>query len=574
MSKSYLTTSSSLFAKNTQNNIPNWIDDMNITQDNHFSQLDNVSLDFTKLASFMDAPKVSRDGRDYNSRPIINTFQGNRAVLAAKTELARFLTGKHYTCQAYELRNGVKLEINISNVPATFTFQYNNQAGKLIHASTFTINVVNNDKEGTVSYPFSKAGLNECLDDLKHGRVKTADKAKSYTAYTVTLDEVVKRFNGDARKAMDRVRELIASQDIIGVESNTFATVYAIDSLFPKMKKEGSIDNEPTFEFVNNREHVAVNPNSSAASLILDASKTLKDLFEDFRIYEYHRDNNELTVTADVLLNNKNNRVNFKFGISHDQIDDIQYCEVSGRQLTLEKFLKENHSSNLLNTYIKRMGKTAKRITRGIILTKEKIRSSLQRIASSEIIDAIINNWEERELIIPLNSHTFSSPYSFTDLLNKVDTKLLTADELRQMQRYAQKYTNEIERLEQQDTGRRNDKALIYSKSIRLANLYNKINPYLNQFTFVDSNEDVTKVKLINYSERGAEKLQIVATYKGNFCLSAKVCSKKIVTASLQAYKKRISSKNIFAKSVFTDKMLKQAISGIFKNPNRVELYI
>ena len=309
--------------------------DMNITQDNHFSQLDNVSLDFTKLASFMDAPKVSRDGRDYNSRPIINTFQGNRAVLAAKTELARFLTGKHYTCQAYELRNGVKLEINISNVPATFTFQYNNQAGKLIHASTFTINVVNNDKEGTVSYPFSKAGLNECLDDLKHGRVKTADKAKSYTAYTVTLDEVVKRFNGDARKAMDRVRELIASQDIIGVESNTFATVYAIDSLFPKMKKEGSIDNEPTKEDCLAAVYAILQPGEPMT--VDQAEKDLNSLFFSERRYDlgrvgryklnkkfdYQEDIRDVTLVKEDIINTM--KFLIKVYIGDEQTDDIDH---------------------------------------------------------------------------------------------------------------------------------------------------------------------------------------------------------------------------------------------------------
>lgn len=559
MGKSYNIITSSLFAKNNTNYIPDWINTIDINQIQQ-QPADNIPIQSTKVAAFNTAPKVCRDDRDFNSRPVNNHLNNTGLVLAAKTELAKFLSGKYYTTKEKAAGNSVQLTTNISHVPATFTFNYSFDKGKMKAARLFSINA--NDQDG--EYPFNKSGFNECLEDLKTGKIKTATKAQAYKAYTITLEEIVRRFNGDHRAALDRARELVASQDLIGVNSNTFATCYAIDSLFPKLKKEGSVDNSPTFEFVENKEHVDTNPNASAAALIVSASKKLHELFDDFKIHSFERKNDKLIVAADILHNKQKKCVAFNFGINNEQIQGIAYVNDNNNNLPLKTFLEENEMSNVLDAFSKKTNRE-KHLQNGIVLTKDFIFSQLKDILADENIMAVIDNWIDRELIVPVNSTTYMSKLSFNDLLNNVNTKLLTEDEKATLYEYSSRIQSYIDRIKAEDDIR--DYNIVFSPMIRLTNLYNRLSNFIENFVVDEINDDCTKVFITSLSERGPEQVCIFAKYDGNKLVEATTQDKKNITAALNTYKK-LNKHNIYAKSIFSQSMLKQALSTLFKDVN------
>lgn len=562
MSKRYNTTSSPLFSNKCPNKIPAWMKQLDQFKAN---KQDAINIDFQKLASFADAPKVSRDNRDYNSKPVNNKITGERLKVAAKVELAKFLSGKYYNTNAQGTDNNVELVTKISNIPATFSFKYACKNGKVIGDKQFTIKLA----DGTFGeYPFSQAGLTECLDDIKTGNVKTGELAESYQAYTITLEEILRRFNGDQRAAMDRVRELVASQDIIGVESNTFASVYSMDSLFPQMKKEGSADKAPTFEFMPNKEHVAANPNSSGAKLLIEASKLLHNFFSDFKINSSNRHDDILTVNAMVDNNGINNTINFNFEIEDDKVKHIASCDLNGNIISLQKLLDNLNKTNILTAYLKNNTSKSK-IYNGIILTTKDINNKLFKIASKDTIDSIITNWAERKLIQRIASNKFVTKLSFLDLLNNVNAELLSKDEKERLNDNIKRITADINRIKQDDTGIRNDKELMYSKSIRLANLYNHIHNSLDKFKLLEANDDCTKLTLMNYSERAPEKVTVAANFKGNTCISADIIRPNMKSIALNLYK-QANKHNVFAKSIFSEAMLKRTITGIFKDTNRI----
>lgn len=552
MNKSYRTVGSSLFTNENKNNIPDWINNINFKDDPIEPIEQNL---FQKQAAFNYMPTVNRDDRDFNSRPIVSNFNNNELILNAKIELAKFLSGYHYNTEANTINNSIELTTKIANIPATFLFKYSIKKGKVQAAKLFNIDV--NDGE----YPFSKSGFNECIEDLKTGKVKTATKAHAYTAYTITLEEVLRRFNGDQRAALDKVKELVASKDLIGVGSNTFATCYALDSLFPKMKKEGATYTLPSFEFVKNKEHVAANPNATAASLIVSASKKLHELFTDFKINSFERKDDRLIVTADILHNKVKKHVAFNFNIDNENLQGIAYVDNDGNNISLKAFLEENENSNVLNAF----NNKEKYLTNGIILTKSFIFNQLHNIISKENIQAIIDNWCERELITIINSNTYMSKYSFNELLNEVNTKLLTEEEISALYEQSSRMQSYLDRINVEDNIR--DYNIVFSPMIRLTNLYNRLYKFLDKFEINDINDDCTLVKIINFSERGPEKFIFAAKYNGNNCIDITTNDKKNITEALKLYKKA-SKHNVFAKSVFSEQMIINALNTVFKDYN------
>ena len=559
MSKSYNTISSSLFAKHDNNEVPDWIDADTLSQIN--MQQESLDVGFSNKTAFNDMYTVQRDSRDYSLRNIQQTYDKNRLILATKTELAKFLTGKYYNTNIIVSGDSIQAQTKIANIPATFIFPYELHSGHVKAGKLFSINLPDKDDEG--EYPFNKAGLNECLEDIRLGRVKTGEKAKSYKAYTITLEEVVRRFNGDQRAALDKVRELVASQDIIGVASNTFATVYALDSLFPQMKKEGTLEKEPSFEFVKNKQHIAKKMCHSSVSLMTEASDKLQQLFgKQVKIFTFERNNDKFKVVASIPVNHKFIKANFNIDINNERLANIDNCEINNKQYSIEQLLKLNTNSKVLNAYLadNKNNESSK-----IVLTRSYIHKQLQNILAKDIINEIIKNWEDRQLIKSVDNFSFTSEYSLNELLDKVDTKLLTNDEKQELLSYQKRVQANSDRIEQKDTGFRNDKKLIFSQAIRLASLYNKLSTLLDQFELSGINNDCSIVNIINYSERGKENLTIKAAYKDNKCIKASIQAKKKILASLQLYKKSHKT-GIFAKSIFSENMLKETCAQIFED--------
>ena len=567
MSNTYNTINSSLFLNDHKALIPDWINETTFSYTKKTNELEDVTKDFVKEAAFNYMPSVQRDNVDGTARSTFQQRNSSQLVMMAKLELAKFLTGKYYTASAKEIRDrsgiGIELEVSISNVPAKFLFKYANGISHVIPNKTFIITNVQNDDSKEAEYPWSKAGLEEALTDIRLGRVKTADKAPAYKAYTITLAEVMKRYNGDARQAMDRVKELLASQEIIGVGSNEFASVYAMDSLFPRLQKEGSIDNVPTFEFVQNIEHTAMKPFSSSDKLVAAASNKLRHLADDFQILSSFRDKDNLVINAKILKNGLTRIASFNFDIVNDKVDNLNFIESNGERIDLNK------QTDLSKTYQERTATVDNHITNKIFLTKRDIINKLSQVVDKNIINQLITNWEQRKLIKRVATDKFTSDLSFNDLLNQVDTKVLSKDEAMNILRFANKNEADLHRINQKDMGIRNDQELIYSHSIRLASLYNRLSYYLDKFDLVECNDDVTNVKLNNYSERGKEAVNVTASYQGNKLDKVSIIGSKQLTAALKNYK-HISKKNVYAKSVFSENNLKTIIAQVFKNPDKV----
>lgn len=570
MSNQYSTTSSSLFLDNMKNNIPNWLDEMSIpVNNNQDNELNILQNDLVREAAFNAYPSVNRTNVSNELRDMSPDKNSSQLILLAKVELAKFLSGKHYTVQAKEVRgklgNDIELDVEISNIPAKFIFKYNNKGSRLAQNNVFTIANIQNDTSQEAEYPWSAAGFREALDDLRTGHLKTADKAKTYQAYTITLSEVMKRYNGNIRQAMDRVKELLASQEIIGVGSNEFASVYAMDSLFPRLEKVGTVDNAPTFEFVKNIQHVAVKPYSSGEKLVTEAASKLKDLVEDFQIISSFRQDDNLIVNAKILNNGITKVAAFNFDISNDKLDQLNFVQSEGKKIDLTK----QNNTDLFNTYQQRNISINNKVNQQIILTKSDIYNKLANVVDKSVIDQLIINWESRNLIWPITTDKFSSEYSFNDLLNQVDTKVLSEQEVKALLQLANKHESNFNRINQKDTGVRNDDEFAIIQQLRLSSLYNRLSQYLDNFTIIEVNDDVTKAILMNFSERGKEKIVVNATYKGNVLDKLKLLGSKVFTDSLKQYK-LISKHNTFAKAIFSEKNLFSLLQPLFDNVSKV----
>lgn len=571
MSNSFNTTNSSLFLNNIATDIPDWMDNMIIPDQSHNNELEVLSPELVKEAAFNTMPSVQRnDAITDTYRTMYSQKNSTQLALLAKIELAKFLSGKHYTVNTKEhnYRNGsaIECEVNIANIPATFIFKYSiNNNSHIAQNKTFIITSIRDDTSTEAEYPWSSAGFREALDDIKTGRVKTANKAQTYQAYTITLGEVLKRYNGDARQAMDRVRELLASQEIIGVGSNEFASIYTMDSLFPGLQKEGSVDNAPIFEFVKNIEHVAAKPYSSGAKLVTEATSHLKNLVDDFQILSSFRQDDQLIINAKILKKGITHTASFNFDIINDKVDHLKFIQSEGKKINVDQL----NNTDLFNIYQQRNNANTTYINQKIVLSSKDIHTKLSNVVDTYTIDQLIANWEARGLITRIASDKFTSDCSFNDLLNQVDTKVLSDDEAKAILKLAAKKESNFNRINQKDTGVRNDFDIIISQNIRLCSLYNRLVQYLDNFQIVSFNDDVTEIKINNFSERGKEEVTAVATYYGNILDKLKLRGNKTFTNALKTYKQYVKH-NTFAKAIFSESNLYQIISQLFDNPQEV----
>lgn len=479
MGGKFSTTSSSLFNNNNASRLPDWMKDLESVE---VKDNGNMDLGIESKGVFAEKQTVYREDKVGTPRYLEASFNETRLITDAKIQLAKFLSGKYYESDPKVVGNNVIVDVRIANIPGSFKFAYKVAAGKLSQDTTFFVTT----EEGDAEYPFSKAGFEECVADVKSKKVKTARKVLSGNPSMITLEEIVRRFNGDHRAAMDKARELVEAQDIIGVGSNTYASMYSMDDLFPAMEKEACEERLPEFHFAPNQEHVAANPRSSAKVLSIEASKTLAELFSDFIIRLSDRDDNELLVKADVMTEKGVlENADFCFGIENDRIASVKFVEFRNERITVDQMLAAmNRQSNVLDAYLRNNPTTAKRIYRGVVLTAKEIHRRLHKIANKDTVGNIIENWVERGLITPVNSTTFTTTASFEDLLSSVNTKVLTADEAAEITAQQRTFGAglDFDRQDVQDTGFRNDHEIEASENIRLANLYNEVSKHFKNF--------------------------------------------------------------------------------------------
>ena len=558
------TTSSSLFTKQNKAKIPSWMKDVAWEE----KEKEALPIDFDNKGLFAEKTAMNRDVHDGTLREVTANLNTSSLQISAKIELAKFLSGKYYDTTATVDGNKVIFKTAISNVPADFEFVFVNKNGHINKTATFSIDT----KSERAEYPFSSAGLDECLNDIKTGSVKSEKLALAGTPTTITLAEIVRRFNGDTRTAMDAAREQVKEGNIIGVGSNTYASFYSMDSLFPQLeKKEKCPEKQAAAEFVKNKEHVAAITHTSAQVLSIEASKTLAKLFDDFIIEASMRDNNELLVKAKVLTKSgKNETIDFSFGIQNDKVDSIRFAEMNNHRYSIDQVLNNViGSSNVLDEYLANNKKTAKRIYRGIVITAKEFHNRLANIVSRQTADKIINNLLERNLIEEINSTTFSTTSSFEDLLASVNTKLLTKEEKENVKEFSKRIASNLDRLEQEDTGVRNDNELQYSKSIRLASIYNKLSTRFDEkFTIDNISDDCTKFNINYYDGYKNDAIACEASFDNNTVKELTYDKQHESMQAVQMYMEDNLNKTAslrLAKSVFSKSMLKTILLRSFK---------
>jgi len=499
MKGKFTTTSSSLFNNKNTEKVPDWMENLS---DIELKEKEKLNLDIEAKGVFAEKTTVNRDEMVGTPRELEAGLSDTRLITDAKIHLAKFLSGKYYKVEGKIQNNQVKLDVKIDAIPAEFTFNFSSEAGKVNNNNTFSV-MTNGE---FAEYPYSKAGLEECISDIKANRTKTSKKVEAVGHYSlINKEEIIRRYDGHLRSATDRINELLTEGAIIGVGSNTFASSYDVEQLFPQMEKEAMEAPLPSFEFAPNQEHVAANPYRSAESLTQDAGKVLAHFYRDYQIIDSSRKDNTLSVTAKVLTNT---------GVAHTTTLDFDI--VNERIAAKESLDIYENNSKILEAYAS-TASTPKRLSNGSVYTHQLVAEKLHKIVRAEIVNALIENWAERGLITPLTNTTFATNNTFQDLLASVNTKILTAEEVDEINSLSKKTAEfEFSRIEQDDTGVREFDDIEISKELQTNNLKNVISKYFKNFALDNFNGNSVDMIFTNPTTGAKNKIAFNVDFTGN----------------------------------------------------------
>ncbi|MDF2534305.1 MAG: hypothetical protein K0R18_462 [Bacillales bacterium] len=424
MSK-FSTTNPSLFTKQNKENIPDWMS--NLTDNLQIKQRETIELEAEQKGVFAERQQVYRPEMSADPRYLKNNYNETKLISESKISLAKFLVGKYYKVTSTNVGTDyVALDAVLDSVGANFQFPFEIKAGKLTTANIFYAN--------NGEYPFSKAGLEESLADIKAGRTKESKKVEAVgKAYLINREEIVRRYNGSLRQATDKINELLHDGVIIGAGSNTYASFYDADQLFPQLEKQGANDKMGEFHFTPNQEHVASNQVKSARLLTIDANNYLVGEFgKDVSVKEAQRNGNELLVSAVILgKNGVRENINFSFGIEGEKLSGIKTAQINQKHLTTNELHQQltQIDNSLLNKYLS-TGKTAsKHAYSGMVLTSKDIESKLFKTVEASQIPNVIKNWIADGLVTPINSSTFATEKTFEELLRSANVDMLTDEQ-------------------------------------------------------------------------------------------------------------------------------------------------
>jgi len=432
------TTNLNLFNKNNKEVIPQWME--NIVDGIDFKEKEVQELDVEKRGVFAEKVQVYRPELTADPR-YLQQYGDSRAELDAKITLSKVLSGKHYKVVESNSSGGfVSLSVQIDNVAANFNFPFEVNGMKLEKSATFYAN----DSE----YPFSKAGLNECLSDIKSGIVKKSSISKSIDkTYVINREEIIRRYNGSLRKATDKINDLLKSGTIVGVGSNSYGTVFNIEELFPQEEKEAPQERLAEFHFAPNQEHVETNEYKTENYLKIEASKILRNHFKDFSIENSKRNENKLLVDATVLDNfGVRTQASIEFPIEGEKLSSFAVVKYDEKFSTLEKMASNlNSNKNKAIDEFSKKNNVEKRMNEKYILTKKDIESKLFKIINQSSVNSVIDGWITNGQISPINSKSYATNKTFTELLSNIDTDVLSDEEIQKISLSQKHFGNDIE---------------------------------------------------------------------------------------------------------------------------------
>jgi len=457
MSGKFKTTSSSLYTKNNvRDDLPEWLEGISELE---LKPINKMDLDISPKGIFAEKNTVNRDNSSGELRYIHGTkLSLDRMVIDSKIQLANFLRGKYYKTEAAANGEEVQLLTKLDGVNGDFIFKFRKSGSKIANNNTFVINI--NDE--MVEYPFSKAGLEECIKDIKNNKITTSKKVESIgKASFFNKEEIIRRYNGSLRQATDKINELIKSGDIIGAGSNTFASYYDINYLFPTMEKEAIESPIGAFEFVPNSEHVATEEHKNEESFISDTHKIFNNIFSDYKLISLNRKNNSLYISAKILSNGITHEAGFNLNIDNEKINNINTVIYKDNKLTLDEFIKEINSNELA----RESDLNIKKMYNHQMYTKKSIHEKLAKLVNSSLVNDVIDSWINLKLIEPINSELFASKKSFPELLNNITIAKLSNDEIKNIVDYSKQWGIGLNKIGTQEKEKLSEEEIIfYSK--------------------------------------------------------------------------------------------------------------
>ena len=575
MSK-FNTTNSELFTKNNINQIPEW---MQTFADNiEYKDKSKLDIQFDKKGAFELATQVNRPEANATPREMIAGLNNDKLILDSKIELSKFLKGRYYKTDANVQGNKVFLNTKIDGIQAEFIFPYKFVEGKTINDSTFLIN--------DCEYPFSYAGFTESLDDLKKGTLKKSNVkvASTRNSFVINREEIIRRFNGHLREATNAIEKNLKDGTIIGAGSNSYATYYDPDILFPQIEKEKPEDPNGSFEFVNNSEHVATNEYKSAKKLSLEANKLIGHLFSNYIVNNTTRDKDELLLDTQIF-NQKTgmrHKVNFNFKIQNEKLAKLQFAEINNERLSIEQLLdKLNLNNNLVNQYLK-TSTASKYIPSGMIFTERELKNKLANIVENKNIVNIINAWSNTGLISPINSTTYSSKLTFEELLNNIECKSLTTAEIEKINNYKKLFGSnmDFDRINQKDTGVRESDDIDLSQELKLSKVNNLLSKKFKHYQIISANNDNIQIQFSNngirhninlISKFNGQKLEKINAIVNGKTISIDNLESAFKTSNiLKSYLQDNKANNFSSNIVASEKNILNRLANIVKNPNEV----
>lgn len=520
----FKTTNPILFNNNNDSVMPDWMQSLG---DNlQYKENKKLVIDFDNKGAFAAGSTVNRPELDATAREVIANLNNDRIELDSKVELAKFLIGKYYKTKVRMDNDIVYMDTTIDGLQANFIFEYNYKNGKVSQANSFMVN--------ESEYPFSKAGFEESLRDLKTGSLKksTMKVASSRETFVINREEIIRRYNGHLREATEVINKNVSQGILIGVGSNAYATYYDPNELFPQMQKE--VPQLPTgsFEFVNNTEHVSTNEHKSAKKLSFEASKIMSNLFSDYIINNTKRDNDELLINATVL-NGKTgirNNVNFNFSIENEKVASLRLAEMNNERMSTKQLLdKLNVKNNLVDDYLK-SSIASKRIHEGIILTEREIKDKLTPIVGQNKTKDFINSWLKLNAISQLNNTTYVSNNTMEELLSMISAETLTTEEKTKMANYKKSFGSglDFDRIDQNDTGIRDSDDAELTSELKLGKINSELSRHFKNYQIIEFNNDTIRAQFTNNGVRHSIKLIAKFNYRKLEKISAIVNNKEV----------------------------------------------
>ncbi len=491
MSYSFETIDNKVLTSTNKVDIPDWIDNI------AFKEKVDRQFDLDSDANIINQKHVIASRSDNNLafvREIKHSFDDKTLKNYAIIKLSSFLRKYRYSVNNTEINdNHIKFDVNFDQNPATYSFSFFTENGKIKNNKLFTasLNGVNNE------YPFSEAGLSDSFEDAKNNFNKKESyqvKQSNKQFAVMTRYEIVKRCNNSLEKASELINKHLKEGNIVGVGSNEFASYYDMNFLFPDLRKQYQPQQKHIAEYVDNVGQSIENEHKTEERLALEASKIISNDFNLNQLISQNRRENEFIVNAEIVNDNIRKVIGFVFDIENEKLSLIKEIRDNDNVFSVDEYKTKK---NKIASYTKDHSKLMKN---KFIFSSLSLKDKLENVINENHINDLIAFWQSNKLINRIETNKFASKYSLNELLDKSDVSFLNDKEIESIVSQKQRFGNNSRfyQLAVRDNDTRT-KVALYEKQSKIDKIASYINQYLNDFSLdLLSNEDINIVFVIN----------------------------------------------------------------------------